>query len=721
MTKTQSPKPKAQTPNLESQIPNPKSQLVIGHWTLDIDRWSLVILLLLLTWGLRLCCLEAVPPGWRDDELINIHALTGQVLAGHFPLYFTGASGHEPLYHYLLAGVHALLGFNVLSGHLLSVAFGTLTVALTYTLARRLFGRATAVVASVSLATSFWSLMYSRTAIRHVNLPPFALAAFYILWRSLDKLPGPKSKSHLSTPKSQIGHFVSLGLVVGASLYIYPASRLIPVLLAVFAAYLALFHRGQFSRCWRGLLLALAVVAILAVPLGVTIAQGAGADARLAELAVPLRELRAGNVRPLLDSAWETLGMFHATGDPEWLYNIPGRPVFNLLGGILLWAGVALCVVRWRQPRHFFLLLWLGLGLLPAFPSIPAASLSHTILAQPVAYILPAMALTEGYRWFKAQSPNLKAQISNPKIGRLVSSAAHWLFAVVVVLFLTTNAVRDLRDYFVTWPERGMVRFLYRADYREAAAYLNAHAGIADVAVASALMGPWDRLAVEVDTRRDDVAVRFFNPERALVWAGDDAPAVMLLASAPRPTSPVDGFLEADGALPEVASRHVELYTVERSQALGGSTPLARFANGLELIDARWMDKGSLAPGQEAVLLTTWHVAGPLELPPIPIIANPPPPGIYAGPRVSIFAHLLTPDETSFVIDDGLWVDPLTLQPGDRFLHVHRFTLPPDMPAGPYLLDLGWYDPMTGDRWPTLAAGDQPGADRFSTLVGEEP
>ena len=51
----------------ESQISNPKSQ---------IPNWSLAIVLL-LAWGLRICCLEAVPPGWRDDELINIHTLSG--------------------------------------------------------------------------------------------------------------------------------------------------------------------------------------------------------------------------------------------------------------------------------------------------------------------------------------------------------------------------------------------------------------------------------------------------------------------------------------------------------------------------------------------------------------------------------------------------------------------------------------------------------------------
>ena len=266
-----------------------------------------------------------------------------------------------------------------------------------------------------------------------------------------------------------------------------------------------------------------------------------------------------------------------------------------------------------------------------------------------------------------------------------------------------------------------MVRFLYRADYRDVAHYLDAHPEVTDVSIASALMGPWDRLAVEVDTRRDDVNLRFFNPKRALVWSAANVPAVMLLTSSPHPASPIGALLEPDTNLPAAASDHIQLYTVERSRTIDEDAPLAQFGNGLALIDAHWIDEESLIPGQEAVLLTTWQVAGPLELPPIPIIANPPPPGIYSGSRVSIFAHLLTPDEASFVVDDGLWVDPLTLQPGDRFLQIHRFALPPDMPAGPYLLDLGVYDPMTGDLWPTLRADGQPGADRFSRLVGEEP
>ena len=155
--------------------------------------------------------------------------------------------------------------------------------------------------------------------------------------------------------------------------------------------------------------------------------------------------------------------------------------------------------------------------------------------------------------------------------------------------------------------------------------------------------------------------------------------------------------------------------------AAEGEPALARFANGLALAAVRWMDGGSRAPGQQAVLLTTWRVAGPLDLPPLPIVANPPPPGVYSGPRLAVFAHLLAADGTFLAGDDGLWVDPLTLRPGDRFIQAHRFAVPPDGPAGPYVVELGLYDPLTGDRWPILAADDQPGPDRIVIPVEEEP
>ena len=638
--------------------------------------WPLVVVLLLLAWGLRLCCLEEVPPGWRDDELINIHALSNQLLEGRFPVYYLGASGHEPLYHHLHAGVHALLGFNVLSGHILSVAFGLLSIALTYALARRLFPgeRAIAVVASASLAASFWSLMYSRTAIRHISLPPFALATIYVFWRQID------------AERPKLVGWGLVGVLLAATLYTYTASRLLPVLLVGFMGYLALFHRAQFRQHSRGVAIALIVMALLVAPMGAAILrgrssraiEGIGADARVTKLASPLRALRDGDPRPMLTSVGKTLGMFHTSGDPEWLYNIAGRPVFSLFGGALLWSGVAFCLSRWRQPRYFLLLPWLGLGLSPAFISTPPASLSHTIFAQPAVYLLLAVALVSLCRWLRSRGASVIACV---------------LFLTVAV---TAIAFRDLRDYFVVWPERGMVRILYRADHREVADYLNEHPEMVDVAVGSALMGPWDRIALEVDVEPEGIAPRLFDPQRTLLWTTEGASTPVLMPSWPEAASSIADLLEQD----EAVSPHLTLYSLPPASNSPSLVPETRFANGLVLTGARWLDGHRPVPGREATLLTTWHVAAPLDLPPIPIVAQPPPPETYTGPRLSVFAHVVDGGGRAQVLDDGLWVDPLTLRPGDRFVQLHRFVVPADASELPYSLQLGLYDPKTNARWP---------------------
>ena len=100
-----------------------------------------------------------------------------------------------------------------------------------------------------------------------------------------------------------------------------------------------------------------------------------------------------------------------------------------------------------------------------------------------------------------------------------------------------------------------------------------------------------------------------------------------------------------------------------------------------------------------------------LDLPSIPIVANPPPPGVYSGPRLAVFTHLLAPDGAFLVGDDGLWVDPLTLRPGDQFVQRHRFAVPVDAPDGPYSVELGLYDPKSGQRRSVLDAAGNPVAD----------
>ncbi|MBN1956090.1 MAG: glycosyltransferase family 39 protein [Anaerolineae bacterium] len=652
-------------------------------------HWALLVAAILLAWALRLILLDSVPPGWRDDELINVHALSGELLQGRFPLYFTGASGHEPLYHYLHAGLHVLLGFNVLSGHLLSAVLGTLAVPLAYVLARRLFGRWTGLLAALLLATSFWSLMYSRVAMRHITVVPLALLACYLAWSPLAGRPGPAGR-----------WVIPLGLVLAAGLYTYPAARLLPALLVVFALYLALFHRRLFQRSWRGYALALLLALLLAIPLAAAIwrgsseaaAEGIGADARLVELALPVRALRQGDPGPLLESIWITLGMFHASGDPEWLYNVAGRPVFHLLGGLCFWAGVLVALLHWRQPRYFFLLLWLAAGLLPTVLSVPAASLSHSILVQPLAGLLLLLPF--------CRLAHCAARRSLPVARSLLLCAA--------ALTVVSTVHRDLRDYFVRWPQESMVRFLYRADYRDAARTIDAHPESRDWAVGSLLMGPWDRLALQVDSQRGGLSVRLFNPQRAVVWAAGTAPTLALVPAFPQPSSPIADILPEGAPVP--ATQLVQ-YTLSPARLPAAGKAAGWFDNGLTLTSISWPG-GPAAPGGTAQLLTGWRLDASLQIPPLPIVANPPPPGVYAGPRLAVFAHLLAADGTLLAVDDGLWVDPLTLQPGDHFVQLHSFSLPADAPPPPYTLEIGLYDPLTGARW-TVRAPDSAPADRL--------
>lgn len=644
------------------------------------ERWVLVALLL-AAWGLRWVALAEVPPGWRDDDLIELYTFSQRVLEEGPTLYFPGASGHEPLYHTLRAPLIAAAGLNLAAARWMGATFGTLSVLLTWAVGRRLFTREVGLLSGALVAVSFWHLMYSRVAIRHIGALPWMLLALYWGWRTLqDERPPPAG--------------APLGIILGTggALLTYYAGRLIPALLLV-----ALPVVGCKKGRWRPYLIALALGLVLAAPMFWAAAQLPGADARVSELAVPLRELRAGNLRPLLQTTWTTLGMAHARGDPEWLYNVPERPVFGAVGALLFYLGIVTRLAHPKQANARWMLLWLGVGIAPAFISLPPSSYGHTILALPAVYILTTMPMK--------------------------AAARRWRWTAVPLIVLTLGAVtaRDLPAYFGNWPRRSMVRFLYRADYRDLARHLDAHPEIEHAAVDSLLHGPWDKVAVRTDMQREDVALRWVNPGRALVFrdtpvSRDTALPFYVnpehLHPRLRPLVELGAFEGEVGALhrrrlptlrpPEDAVRH----DVE-----GEPLVAQPFAGALALEAVSW--ETAPRPGGTAWVKLWWEVSGDLPLPPEELISNPPPPGVYNGPRLSIFAHLWAAgadkggDEQFLGGDDSLGVDPYSLRPGDHIVQVHRFDVPADGGPGPYTLAVGLYDPLTGQRWPLPDEGDQ--------------
>ena len=270
----------------------------------------------------------------------------------------------------------------------------------------------------------------------------------------------------------------------------------------------------------------------------------------------------------------------------------------------------------------------------------------------------------------------------------------------VALLLLAIVAWRDLPDYFVTWPERGMTRFLYRADIRDLAEYVNKNPDMTDFGVGGFLAGPWDKLAMDSDLQNSaEVRVRWYNPERAILLATGNEEAKAFRSRVPAPALDESSYTNSDN----VAVAAFQLFRVIDDSQLTEDEAVC-FQNGLCAQEAIY-DAGS------SQLLITWEVDRPLDMPAKPLISNPPPPDIYAGPRLLVFAQLLDDDDQLLAGDDGLWVDESTLWPGDRFRQVHYLS-PPEGTGGHRIL-FGLYDPMTGNRILT-----EDGRDHIEVQIG---
>ena len=710
-------------------------------------------LITLLAFALRVVALADVPPGWRDDELIETLVISRNILGGDLRFYYPDASGHEALYHALNALFLAWFGPGALGIRLLSAFLGTLAVPLTYALARRLFGPAVGLTAAALLAVSFWGLMYSRVGIRHVTTPVLALAAFYFLWQGLGFAAGEQGSGGAGErrPASPLGKSAATrhsppatrpasedadsaridarpprspapllpcalsGLFLGLGFHSYFASRGAPLIPLAFLGYVALVAPGVLRRSRRGLLVMAGVAALVALPLTLAIAAQPAAEARVGELALPLTEALAGDFGRLLDHAAAALLLPHAAGDPEWLYNVPGRPLFGPVVAVAFWLGVALTgwwalrpLIRrnessadWAdsadlksesarplqsaksaksadQPSFAaaFVLIWWLVGISPSVLSVPPASLGHAILAQPAFAILAALPVGALAGWRRVPA-------------RWRGAAVGLLAALLVGL----TAARDLPAYFGQWPARGMVRYLYRADVADVAGFVlrdPAAPWPADFGITGLLAGPWDRVALELELGgRDDVRPRWYDPRRALLLWPDVSfagyPGVESPYAAVFEPLPQDSQLPGDYTLGRVAPPVTPLLD---GQVTLNEAPQC-FANGLCWSAAAYDAAGGWLEVQ-------WRVERPLDLPPLPLISNPPPPGVYAGPRLYVFAQLIGPDGAFLVGDDGLWVDPLTLRGGDAFLQRHALPAPDGATVAAVLF--GLYDPFTGER-----------------------
>ena len=653
--------------------------------TKQVERWLLVGMLL-IGFGLRVVVLDEAPPGLRYDELQN-YLMAGRVLAGERPIYFAESWGHEPLYHYLQAGSLALLGESDWSLRLPSVWLAMVALAASWLVAKKLLGRKVGLLTVAFLALSFWAVFYGRVGLRVGGVTAFAALMVYFLWRCWER---PSGQRWPGLADGLLG-----GLFLAAGVYTYLAGRVLPAIFLGFVLFAAIFHWQQFKSRWFRFAIIGAVGAVLCWPLWQAIVANPTGEQRLELLNEAIVALRQGNPLPVLDLSVRALGMYVVQGEQDWLYNEYGRPIFGIVTSLIFLGGMVWAIWRWRQPRFGLLLLWFFGGTGPAMIAPPAASVTHSIVAQPVAYIFLGLGAAGAWKWL----------VQRNKVAAVA----------LVSLLVIVPGVAASQAYFGTWNRQPEVAELYQAGVTAVADAVRADQPTGPVLVAGPFISywqPWNALNFDLATAEDVSQVRWFNPAGAWVWPTNSAMATYYIPEAPLAPQQFDPELlqlfQADAVSLSASRGGYVKYILQASpnfeavlEKFLGETAVSwppDFAQlpALELpvnFDNRLMLLAATQPEQvtddTVRLITFWQVR----------VADDEP--------LVAFVHLTRDGVDIWGQQDWLDVRLAGLQAGDRFAQVHMVPIDPAAPADTYQIQLGLYQPETLGRLPVVAADGQ--------------
>lgn len=408
-------------------------------WGRDaLPRWIEVLflfLILIVAACFRLYQIGQVPPGPHYDEAAAaLDAL--DVLNGHHMVFSPRSYGREMLFVYVAAPLVALLGPTRLALRLPVALVGVLTVLATYLLARELFDEEdrrqaqwTALGASLFLALSFWHLVLNHLGFRANYLPLTEILCFLFLFRALRT--------------GRLSGYVLSGFFLGLSLHTYTAARFVPIVVVFFPTILLLTRKGRALVIppWRRWILLVFVALVVSLPLLIFFVRYPEEFLlRVKGISVFNPNLHHGHFWDLLGrSVLGNLAQFGFRGDETWVYNIPGRPGLDPIQAVLFWSGLVLCLVRWRQPRYLFLLLWWLVMLLPGvLAPVPIPHSLRVIGTLPVVCILSARALA----WLLSQLP-LRF--------RRLRKAVLLALPVLLPCYLAWAGRDTWHDYFDVW------------------------------------------------------------------------------------------------------------------------------------------------------------------------------------------------------------------------------------------------------------------------------
>lgn len=331
----------------------PQAGFVLSSKTSDPARlpakveWSLVTVLTLAAFVLRVFNLKNVPPGLWFDEAQNGYVARGLLAPGAIhPPFISAITQMGALYFYLLGWVDKLLGAGTWQTRLLPALSGTLLVPLLYLMASRLYNWRVGLIGAGLLAVSAWNITFSRYGMASMFTVALDVAVYLLALRAL--LTG------------RLGYYAAAGVLLGFTLQVYYIGRLVPFVLIALVVHLYLTQRSRLKAVLRsGLPIFISGALIAGLPVIAFAAENWQIyNGRVSNVSVFSAYGSEGRPDALWTNLISQLLMFNFAGDQNARHNLPGAPSLNWIVASLFWAGLVICVLRVRRWQYFFPIIW---------------------------------------------------------------------------------------------------------------------------------------------------------------------------------------------------------------------------------------------------------------------------------------------------------------------------------------------------------------------------
>jgi 4-amino-4-deoxy-L-arabinose transferase-like glycosyltransferase len=640
--------------------------------------YLLAVVLLLVGAGLRALQFSTLPIGFNEDEITDV-LLTEAVRQGNIEVFYDlgryglGSGGREGLYHTVQAALTGILGNGLFGYRISSFWVGMLTLTVLYALAQRLFGPLVGVASLALMTTNMWSILLSRQVGRETVLPLMIL----LVWLALARVLAVYREHHSMLPETT--GFALLGALLGLGFYVHPTHIMVVLFSALFILY-RLRSRQRFSRqALSYLLFALLLMIIIATPYLIS-------SIRLSWLSGPTRIFDQYDVvdAPLLATVADSLSGFLFVGDASAARNVPGRPLIDLVSGLLLLIGVLTGLRNWRQGRY-------ALVLIAAISLMPAALVSmNTPNFTALTPLIPVVALFFG--------------IGVRELYRSLAPRVQPFMGVALVGLIGFNLVWTSRDLYTVWPESKAVYNAYHGRLGDLARHIDRTAADLPTVVCESgqKLHPEDALTstdlLDLMMNRKDLHLRFADCGTSLIFV-DGGGAQQIIMPDPDTLAMMQSYLrqwvdrgQLVAELPPASVVRLEVaqpladtigrftttapaaFAPDAPGGTGLAVPPVRFGGNITFLGYEAQHSGAYPPGGDVVSITYWRVDG--EVP----------------PDLRFFTHILAdPASCCVTQNDTIGVDLRQLRNRDVFVQLTFLQLPYSTSPGEYSVSVGAY------------------------------